>query len=156
MSIILIPLGAWFYAYALWYIPIVFLSLLALAFLIMGLGSVINLARTTNTAIQVSMRVFCGVFALYISWAIWLGLAINFQGYQSFLILSFPITHADYSVVFELLTHPKEIFSLMQKVAVVGTWEIRDINVSGVPFYLVWIAEPLIVLVGSVKINDAT
>lgn len=85
-----------------------------------------------------------------------MGLAINFQGYQSFLILTIPITHADYSVVLELLTHPTEMFSLLQKIAVIGTWGIRDNMVSGVPLYLVWIAELLIVLFGSVKMNDVT
>jgi hypothetical protein len=159
-SIIFLPLGAWLYAYALWYIPIVFLRFISIALLFLGIAPIkalldFNIIR--NKIFLSILGVFLGIMSLYLSWAIWLNLAQNLEGYTSFLVFDFPITHANYAEILRLFTNTDELFSLIYKIGKIGTWGVRGSTISGFLLYTIWFIELLIVAFGTLKmVNDTT
>ncbi|MDF7820502.1 hypothetical protein P1X15_22960 [Runella sp. MFBS21] len=153
VALVTIPIVGWLYAYALWYIPVVFLRIVALV-LILVPGAILATSLVKIRALTNQRLVMVGSFlgsgcAFYISWAIWLSLALNLESFSSFLVFTFPITHVDYSGVAHLVFHPSEMFSLMTKIATTGVWAIRGNNVSGGMLYIVWIVEFFAVLIGT-------
>lgn len=157
--IVFLPLFAWLHAYALWYIPIVIIRVGATGF-ICGGGSILSklLAQYgifSNRTMLSVLAVIVSLGLLYISWAIWLSLAINHTGNTHFLVFDFPITHADYDIVFQLLTNPAKMFDVMEKVRAVGTWGIRGSIFSGIMLGIVWLLELLVVIFATPKMMTA-
>lgn len=151
VAFLAVPIVGWLYAYALWYIPVVFLRIVVLALLFVP-GVMLARVLTSQIFALVGSFLINGC-AFYLSWAIWLSLALHLEGTTSFLIFTFPSTHVDYSVVFHLVAHPSEMFDLMTKVAATGVWAIRGSTVSGEMLYIVWIVELLAVLIGTLMIT---
>jgi hypothetical protein len=157
MATIVCPIiGAWLHAYALWYIPIVFLKIVAIAFIAFGMVPIKFLYDykiiRDNTLLTILGLCFA-LFTYYLSWAIWLSLAQNIEGTSSFLILSFPITHANYGEIFRLFLNPAPLYNMMLNVGNIGTWGIRGSVLSGFPLFVVWIIEFLIVIFMAVKMT---
>jgi len=120
------------YALAIYYIPFVYLNVLIT--FIFGLlnGMVIVFAskagKTRNTALTTFFAMAFGVFAWYVSWAIWIN--------QTSLSSSFILT-------------PQELGNYMSILAKLGPWSVFGWQAKGVPLYLIWFIEFAIIAGGS-------
>jgi hypothetical protein len=112
-------------AYATFYIPFIYLN----AIFALALGALVSLASKTgkvrNKNISVTIAAFCGLLAIYFSWAIWIGIFVETDS-------------TSYA--------PGFIFESMAEIAEYGAWELFGTVPQGVVLYLFWAIEALLVI----------
>ena len=114
------------YACAIWYIPFVYLNLLAPVLFGSALGStlgwLIQKFHVRNTAVAVSLASLISLTSLYVSWMSWIWFATGrwFNG-------------------------PSQIWEVIRLINAQGLWEVFHVRPTGTLLWAVWAAEALIV-----------
>jgi hypothetical protein len=137
---------AYAYSYLIAYIPFIYLNFLITIGYAVLLGTctgfLLRFGKVRNNWVCAAVALVVAAASLYLAWAVW---------------LSVMLWKADLSVsVMDLAQQPGFVWELVQEINKTGAWTIgslhagQGIAVSGVVLWLVWVAEALIVLVGSV------
>jgi hypothetical protein len=127
------------YAFAIYYIPIVYANFFALIGLVFGIFWVtdylVGIGKIRNLMLARVVALILGLAALYLQWIVWL------------MILSEMI---DFRVFFELLLSPGDVWEVIGEIGERGVWSISssDTPVSGGLLWLVWIIEALVIAFG--------
>ena len=84
-ALIIFPLLALAYAYAIWYIPIPYVNFFITAFLGLVIGVVVSkfilkIGKVRNRKLAFVFTLFAALTTLYIHWGIWVDLAFNISG----------------------------------------------------------------------------
>jgi len=130
------PLLAFAYAYAIWYIPFIYISFLFTAGFGFSIGvitnlGVVRLGKVRNVAVAGILAVLASLAALYFHWAVWLDLVISEAGEELGIL--------------NLVQRPDVLFELIASVNETGIWGFGDSTISGVLLSIVWVVEFLIV-----------
>ncbi len=148
------PLLGLIYAYAIWYIPFIYINFLIAAGFGFIIGLLINFlvvrkGKVRNTALAITFGVLGGLIGLYFHWAVWVDLVINAG--ESYGTSRIGITSSNIKIleVFSLAADPGALFALIGEINEFGTWGIRSATVSGTFLTIIWIVELLIVTVVS-------
>lgn len=125
-------LGA-IYAYAIFYIPFIYISFLLTIGFGVGVGFAVGKAATfgqvRNGLAVIVAGAIAGIVASYFGWVFWIHAASE----QTLLSFS-----------------PGLIFENMASIAEFGAWSIFGWTPSGIALYVIWTIEALIILVASV------
>lgn len=147
-----LPVLGLVYAYAIWYIPIIYLNFLLAA----GFGYAISLAvnrgvialgKVRNGALAATFALVGSVAALYFHWAIWLDLVIN-SG-ESYGNDSIGITVSNISILesLGLALNPNIMIELIGAINETGTWGFKGKAIDGTFLTIIWVIEALIVTI---------
>lgn len=151
LAFIAFPIIGLIYAYAIWYIPFIYINILLTAGFGLAIGGltgfvVISLGKVRNTMLALLLGILGGVLALYFHWAAWVDLVINAgESYGSDRI-GITLSNVKLVQVMSLAANPGILFELIGEINAVGTWGLRGGTVSGLLLSVVWLIEALIVL----------
>ncbi|WP_299462031.1 hypothetical protein [uncultured Microscilla sp.] len=120
---------AFIYAYAIAYIPFIYISFILTAIFGLGIGVTVNLCgqfgKARNTTFTMTSALVLGLFGVYACWAVW----FKAQGAKTGLFIS-----------------PDILFKLVQFIAAEGAWSIFDSTPTGGALYAVWGIEAAIII----------
>ncbi|MEO1654880.1 MAG: hypothetical protein AAFU64_15135, partial [Bacteroidota bacterium] len=151
LSLIAFPLLGLLYAYAIWYIPIIYVNFLLTLGFGFGVGIlmslfVVRMGKVRNTLLGLLFGLLGGLFALYFHWAVWLDLVVNAGESYGTDSIGITVSNVQFAQVFILAFNPGVLFDLMAQVNEVGTWGIRGGNVSGIILSIIWSIEALVIV----------
>lgn len=146
-----IPLLATAYAYAIWYVPFVYLNfILAVLF---GIGTsyavntlVVKLGKVRRNSLATKFSLVGGLVALYVHWAVWVDLVINSKSTGGLSEVGIPNSSMDPGQVLGLILSPGTLLLLVGKISQFGTWGIKGIVPSGIFLLLIWLVEAVIIV----------
>lgn len=148
--IIAYPLLGLIYAYALWYIPIIYLNFIISIGFGFGVGAIAMLitvfGKIRNKTLSAVFGVISGLTALYLHWAVWVDLVINAGKSYGTDRIGITVSNIKMIQVFALATNPGYLFELIGKINEYGTWGIRGMTVSGVFLAIIWVIEFVLVI----------
>lgn len=117
------------YAYAIAYIPFVYISFLLTFFFGMGIGLVVNLfgklGKARNATFMIASTAVLALIGLYTCWTVW----FNAKGAGNGYFIS-----------------PGILFKMMSLVAEEGVWTIFDVTPTGTGLFAVWALEALVIV----------
>ncbi len=145
------PLLAMIYAYAIWYIPIIYFNLALVLLLGGAVGLLVDYAairqgKVRNPMLATVLGGLAGLVALYFQWAVWLDLVVNAGDQIGTDSIGITVSNIKFWQVFSLAINPDVMLELIGKVYDVGTWGIKGSTVSGGFLGLVWLLEAVGVL----------
>lgn len=151
VALIILPLLGLAYAYAIWYIPLIYILFLLTLGFGFGTGYLLNLTviragKVRNTLLALLFGFLGGLFALYFHWAVWLDLVLNAGESYGTDSIGITVSNVQFIQVFSLAFNPEFLFSLMGEVNQVGTWGIGGGTVSGTILALIWAIEALVIV----------
>jgi phage FluMu protein Com len=130
---------AFVYSYLVYYIPIVYLNVLCTLGYAAGLGFgaalIMRWGKVRNTAAATGLALLPTLASYYVSWAVWVSLIVS-SDEQSVSAL-------------ELARQPALLLELIVRINEVGAWTMFKATFAGIPLWIVWGIEALIILVGS-------
>lgn len=147
------PLLGLIYAYAIWYIPFIYVNfLIAAGFgFVVGLliqKFVIRLGKVRNALLGLLFGIIGGTVALYFHWAVWVDLVLNISDTVGGDGFGMAVSNIKILEVFTLAFNPGALFSLISEINELGTWGLAgDSSVSGTFLLIIWIIEFGIVVV---------
>jgi hypothetical protein len=125
-------LGA-IYAYASFYIPLIYLNVLLTVFFGVGLGWVLGKAayhgKVRNANLMMAAAALIGLVGIYVAWVFWV------HAFTEQEILSFA---------------PGDVTDMMSLLSFTGVWSIFGWTPSGFALYAIWAIEALIVIIAAV------
>ena len=146
-----IPLIATAYAYAIWYVPFVYLN--AIFAILMGIGTsyvvntlVVKLGKVRRNSLASKFSLAGALAALYVHWAVWIDLVVNSKNTGGLSAIGIPNSSIDAGQIVGLVLSPGTLLALVGKISEMGTWGIRGIVPSGVPLILIWLIEAVIIV----------
>lgn len=148
----LVPLLSAAYAYAIWYVPIVYLNAI-FALILGGLTGyainqlVVKVGKVRNNVLAIAFAAVGAVASLYLQWAVWVDLVINAGKTYGDNRMSIAVSNVKIFQVLELLFSPGALFEIIGKISETGTWGMRGNAVSGVFLIGIWVIEAGILLV---------
>lgn len=120
---------AFIYAYAIAYIPLIYVSFILTGLFGLSIGMIVNLCgnfgKARNTKFSIASVLILGLFGLYACWAVW----FKAQGLKTGLFIA-----------------PDILLKLIEVVAENGAWSIFDSTPTGGALYAVWGLEALIIV----------
>ncbi|MEM6719978.1 MAG: hypothetical protein AAF611_11705 [Bacteroidota bacterium] len=129
---IAVPILEFVYAYAILYIPIVYVNILCVAGIAFGLGFVANfvvgMGKVRNKPFAFFIGLIVGLAGLYCSWLVWL---LYHVMDQSFAFSSFMV----------LVENPAMCWEALWEINALGTWSVgrtSSSNISGTMLTVVW------------------
>ncbi len=145
------PLLGLIYAYAIWYIPFIYINFLiagGFGFLVGWLINflVVGKGKVRNTPLAIGLGLLGGLIALYFHWAVWVDLVINAGESYGNSRIGVTTSNINAFEVFNLAAQPGVLFSLIGEINEFGTWGIRTSSVSGTFLSVIWVLELLIVV----------
>lgn len=134
---IVFPLLGVGYAFAIWYIPFIYLNFLltaALGFIVGILCSlvVVRAGKVRSFPVAAVLSAVGALGALYAHWAAWLLIATE---------------EFSFGTMFSLAMNPSLLFTFMGEIYEVGIWTLKGATVSGIMLGIVWLIEAGIVTV---------
>lgn len=151
IALIALPLLGLAYAYAIWYIPFIYINFIiagAFGFAIAWLISkfVVGSGKVRNVGLTIALSVLAGIIALYFHWAVWVDLVINAgESYGSDRI-GVTVSNIHLFQTFNLALNPSVLFEIIGEINEYGTWGIRSATVSGTFLTVIWIIEAIIII----------
>lgn len=149
-AIILIPILAALYAYAIWYIPIPYINFFITG--IFGLATgwviskvVIKYGKVRSKKWSLIFAVLGALIAIYVHWAVWVDLVFNISGTMGSEDLGIATSNANPFEVLALMSNPGGLFSTMKEINQIGVWGIKGGTVSGTFLTVIWVIEFLII-----------
>lgn len=145
-----IPLLATAYAYAIWYVPLVFLNAIITVFFGIGTSYVVNtlvvkLGKVRRNSLAIKFSLVGALVALYVHWAVWVDLVMNSKS-GGLSEIGIPNSSMDVGQVLGLVFSPGTLLLLVGKISQFGTWGIKGIVPSGIPLLLIWLVEAVIIV----------
>lgn len=151
IALILLPILGLLYAYAIWYIPFIYINFIiagafgfGIAFLISHI--VIKYGKIRSVPLTIGLSVLASIIALYFHWTVWVDLVLNMG--ESYGNTRIGITTSNIQILqtFYLALNPSTLSELIGEINQYGTWGIRSTTVSGVFLSVIWIIEALIII----------
>lgn len=143
--ILVMPILAGIYAYAVWYIPIIYLNVLvtigfgfAIAFVT---RYVLSLGKVRNYALAFLFSIILFLVAYYIHWAFWTDLVLNAGESYGNKRIGITLSNVNLQEVFQLALNPSVLFEYIYEINGVGTWGVRDFTPTGILLALFWLVE---------------
>lgn len=152
LSLVVFPILAALYAYAIWYVPLVYVNFVitgAFGFSIGYLTNrlVVRWGKVRNGNLALLFGAVGSIIAYYVHWAVWISLAMNMtDSAATTFVGTIPTTNAKVEQIFALLLDPGALFSIIGQVNEVGMWSIKNFEVRGTLLSVIWVAECLIVV----------
>lgn len=151
IALILLPLLGLLYAYAIWYIPFIYINFIiagvfgfAIAYLINH--GVVKFGKVRNAGLVTILSILAGIIALYFHWAVWVDLVINAGESYGSSRIGITVSNIKLLQTFNLALHPSLLFELIGEINKYGTWGIKSATVSGTFLTVIWIIEALIII----------
>lgn len=146
-----IPL-AYGYAYAINYIPFVYLNFFV-TFFFGGFISIYQAAKNgklANKAQLITLSIITALIAYYLHWAVYCSLNSNIISAEDMLL---QLSTRDVlsngfqtnNSTWHYITHPAQLFSTINNISKEGLWTFKDIEVKGVLLYIVWLVESFMI-----------
>ena len=154
LSLVVFPILAVFYTYAVWYIPFIYINFLLTFGLGVGIGFLINkivirYGKVRNPKMAFLLCVLGAFVALYIQWVVWADLVMNSTESARFTSMVVKSSMNLEQLAF-IAVSPKLLFQLMVEVNSYGTWGLfEETTISGTFLWIIWVLESLIVIVVS-------
>ncbi|MBK9577108.1 MAG: hypothetical protein IPK50_04360 [Fibrobacterota bacterium] len=148
----IVPLLSAAYAYAIWYVPIVYLNAV-FALILGGLTGyainrlVVKVGKVRNNVLAIAFAAVGAVASLYLQWAVWVDLVINAGKTYGDEHMGVTVSNIQILQVLGLALSPLDLFSIIGKISETGTWGIRGNAISGVFLIGIWVIEAGILLV---------
>jgi len=133
-ALVALVLGA-IYAYATWYIPIIYLNALLTAALGFGIGLsagwLAKAGKIRNTWLMMFLGIVAGLLALYFQWVFWVG--IQFKDVEGAGLIWSPFT----------------LWEIIKAIGAEGVWGMGDDEntVKGFMLWLIWVIEAAIIVI---------
>jgi len=150
LCVTVIPVLALIYAFATWYIPIVYLNIILGA----GMGwlvgwlvykFVIRLGKVRNGLIATLWGLIAGLATLYFSWVWWLDILNTVASAESYPGFMDVLKNFSFVDALSLTLNPSGVFEIIGNINEVGTWGVKSSNlVNGTPLTIVWLIEAAI------------
>lgn len=161
IALIALPILGLIYAYAIWYIPLIYVNFIIAGGFGFAVGWLINKfvigrGKVRNTKLAILFGVLSGLIALYFHWAVWMDLVLNAGESIGSERIGITVSNIKILQVFSLATNPSSLFELIGLVNETGTWGIRGGTVSGTFLSVIWIIELLIVVIVATLIPIGT
>jgi len=151
IALIILPLLGLLYAYAIWYIPIIYFNVIiagafgfAIAFLISH--GVVKFGKVRNVPLTIGLSILAGLIALYFHYAVWVDLVLNMGESYGNSRLGITVSNIKIIQTFNLALNPAALFEIIAEINDYGTWGIKGSTVSGVFLTVIWIIEALIII----------
>lgn len=152
---ILAPVFALAYAYAIWYIPIIYLNFILLIFLVMAMGNVVDFVTKWG---KIRLKVFVwlgailfGVVVLYLHWAVWLSLFWNNNGsWDLGSDFTIALSKFDLELILEFIKDPGLTWNTIKHVNELGPWVISETVMQGTTLWILWGIEAVALIFGPV------
>lgn len=143
--VLVMPILGGIYAYAVWYIPIIYLNFLVtlvFGFVISFVTKyVISLGKVRNFGLALAISAIIFLVAYYIHWAFWIDLVLNAGESYGNKRIGITLSNVNLSEVFTLIINPFGLFGLISEVNSVGTWGLRGFTPTGIILALFWLVE---------------
>ena len=156
-AILILPIFAFCYSYAIWYVPIPYLSFFITAifgYLIgYSISFVVKLGKIRNKAIEILFCLLGLLVAVYVHWAVWVDLAYNISGTIGNESIGVAKSNVNITEVISLLLQPKALLSAILEINSSGVWSIKGELVSGILLTIVWVIEFLIITVTTLAVG---
>lgn len=156
-----LPIAGLIYAYAIWYMPFIYINFLFAAGFGFVIGFLINLLviRLGKVRNKKMAFIFCllGILSgLYFHWVSWVDLVINAGDQVGSEDIGITVSNVDSSHLISLATNPSALFSLIGTINEFGTWGIKGAAISGTFLTIIWVIEFLIILVVALMIGTSS
>ena len=150
--LIISPLLGLLYAYAIWYIPFIYINFIIAGCLglLIGLATshgVIRLGKVRNVPLTIGLSFLAAVITLYFHWAAWVDLVINAGESYGSSRIGVTVSNIKLIQTFNLALAPDILFEIIGEINQYGTWGLRSNTVSGTFLTIIWIIEALIIIV---------
>jgi hypothetical protein len=154
-AIIACPILGLLYAYAIWYIPIIYFNFALVLLFGFAVGVVmsytaIKFGKVRNLTVATVLGLGGGLIAFYFHWAVWLDLVINAGDNIGTSSIGITVSNIKFLQVFALVTHPDIMLQIMGEVYKNGTWGLFGFGVSGIFLAIIWLLEATGILVACV------
>ena len=149
---VVLPILAAIYAYAIWYIPFVYLNFLVTA----GFGFVIAIAvgqivikigKVRNYGLAIFFALIASLVAYYLQWIVWADLAINTGEVIGNKKIGVAVSNVQFDQLLYLLANPSELFGLIGLINEEGTWGFKGSVVTDTFLTIIWVIEFLIIVI---------
>lgn len=152
IGIIIFPLLGLLYAYAIWYIPFIYINFLIAAALGFAIGfvvdkTVIRFGKVRNSKLGSFLGILAGLITLYFHWSVWVDLVINAGQQYGSSQIGVTVSNIQVLQVFTLASNPTLLFELIGQINQTGTWGFKSIPVSGFFLSIIWVIEALIIII---------
>ncbi len=151
IALIALPILGLAYAYAIWYIPFIYINFfIALAFsFLIGLTishGVVKFGKIRNVPLTIGLSFLAGIMALYFHWAVWVDLVINAGESYGSSRIGITVSNIKLFQTFNLALQPDVLFGFIGEINQYGTWGFKSATVSGTFLTIIWVIEALIIL----------
>ncbi|EGD34663.1 hypothetical protein [Capnocytophaga sp. oral taxon 338] len=153
--VIVFPILSAIYAYATWYIPLIYINVLitigfgfGICFIVSYL--IINLGKVRSYGLAILLAILSGLVAYYLQWVVWSDLAINGTESYGNKQIGIVVSNVQFEQLLYLLSHPSALLDLIKLINENGTWGIKGNTISGGFLTAIWVAEFAIIMFFSV------
>ena len=153
VALLIFPIVGVIYAYAIWYIPFIYINFLiagALGFVMGRLISffVLKKGKVRNVPLAIVYGIVGGLIGMYFHWAAWIDLVANISDTMGNDRIGVAISNIEIFQFLYFVNNPSILFEAIDQVNEFGTWGIKSAPVSGTFLSVIWIIE-LIIVVGA-------
>lgn len=140
------PLLGALYAYAIWYIPIIYINFIVTGAFAFAIGLIISkvvlkIGKVRNQTLGLVFGILGTLVTLYFHWAVWADLAINVSETYGNSRVGIAVSNVEFEQVLYLITHPGALWNMIWEINEYGTWGIRTLTVNGIFLTIIWIIE---------------
>lgn len=158
IALIALPILGLIYAYAIWYIPFIYINFIIAGAFGFGVGYlikrfVIKQGKVRNTGLAFVFAILAAIIALYFHWAVWVDLVINAGESYGSSRIGVTVSNIEFLQVFNLALNPSALFSIISEINPIGTWGIKGTAVSGTFLTVIWVIEFLIVTIVAILVS---
>lgn len=142
---------AFAYAYAIWYVPFIYLNVVFTIIFGGALGYVLKkltkAGKLRNPGLVTWLSLAVAVWAWYAHWAVYITLLAGAGETESLgSRASFTHTSFDADICLGMLLDPAGLLGLLPRIAEEGTWSVFGVTPSGLFLYLIWLLEFVIIV----------
>ena len=159
IALVALPILGLAYAYAIWYIPFIYINFIiagafgfAMAWLISKF--VIRMGKVRNKGLAITFAALAGLIGLYCHWVVWVDLVFNISDTYGTDRIGVAVSNVQTDQLIALASNPLGLFELMGSISEVGTWGFRSATVSGVFLILIWIVEAILIVGATVLFTN--
>jgi len=158
-ALIVLPIIALGYAYAIWYIPIPYLNFFITGIFGFLIGFIINMlvikpGKVRNKTLEFIFTLLGALIAIYVHWAVWVDLAFNVTDTYGTDRIGIAASNISFAEVIALILQPGELFNLIGAINEVGVWSLKGATVSGIFLTIIWIIEFVAIMVISLLVGS--
>jgi hypothetical protein len=160
ISLLIFPILGVIYAYAIWYIPFIYINFIiagALGFVMARLISffVIKKGKVRSVPLAILYGIVGGLIGMYFHWAAWVDLAFNVSDTIGDGNLGVAVSNIKIFQFLYFVNNPSILFEAIGNINEVGTWGIKSSIVSGTFLTVIWVLEILIIVGATVLFSFA-